>query len=490
MAGGWRAAGVASVAVAALLAAPAVKADTLREAFVRVYATNPTITGARAGLRATDENVPIARASGLPTVDLSGSYNEFVKRSAVSFTSPARITTGEVSLNVPLYQGGQVRNSVKAAETRVLAGRADLRSTEANLFVQTVIAYMDVIRDQSIVALNAGNVKVLETDLQASRDRFEVGDLTRTDVAQADARLAVARSQTESAEAQLDASRQTYLQVIGKFPENLAPPPPLPSFPAAPDEAVDIAIENNPALESARVASKAADYDIRSAEGQRLPQLSAFGTGDYTNYLGTLNSGVPGVPLEQSQTTATVGLQARLPLFQGGLPGARVRQAQARKSQALEQVTLTERAVIAEARTAFSRYLAANSVIASSERAVAANELALEGVRAENSVGTRTVLDVLNAEQELLNARVTLVGARRDAYVAGFALLAAIGKAEARDLGLDGGSLYDPAVHYRRVRGNLNDWSQGPAPQPIATRTVGAQPVAAVTSTPVTNPAE
>lgn len=487
--GRWRAAGTTLVV---LLAAQTAHADTLRDAFVRVYTSNPTITGARAGLRATDEGVPIARANGLPTVNVTGGYNEFVKRSAVNFTSPARTVTGELSLNVPVYQGGQVRNSVRAAETRVMAGRADLRSTEADLFVQTVVAYMDVIRDQSIVALNAGNVKVLETDLQASRDRFEVGDLTRTDVAQSDARLAVARSQTESAEAQLDASRQTYLQIIGKFPENLEPPPPLPPFPASPDDAVDLAIANNPALESVREASKAADYDIRSAEGQRLPQLSAFGTGDYANYLGTLDSGgLPGLPsgaLPQSQTTATVGIQARLPLFQGGLPGALVRQAQARKGQALEQVTLTERAVIAEARTAFSRYLAANGVIASSERAVSANELALEGVRAENSVGTRTVLEVLNAEQELLNARVTLVGARRDAYVAGFALLAALGKAEARDLGLDGGALYDPAINYRRVRGNLNDWSKDPTPQPIATRTVGIEAPSAVIPSPVTNP--
>ncbi|HWW64002.1 MAG TPA: TolC family outer membrane protein [Sphingomonadaceae bacterium] len=475
-------------ALAALLVGQAARADTLREAFIRVYTTNPSMTGARAGLRAIDENVPIARASGLPSVDATGSYNEFVKRSALNFTSPARSVGGELSVNVPIYQGGQVRNSVKAAETRVVAGRADLRSTEADLFTQTVAAYMDVIRDQSIVELNAGNVKVLETDLQASRDRFEVGDLTRTDVAQSDARLAGARSQLQSAEAQLDASRQTYLRIVGKFPENLEPPPPLPALPANADDAVDVATENNPALESARQASKAADYDIRSAEGQRLPQLSAFGTGDYVNYLNSLDDAGLGVgTLSQSQTTATVGLQARLPIFQGGLPGALVRQAQARKSQALEQVTLTERGVVAEARTAYSRYQAALGVIESSERAVSANELALEGVRAENSVGTRTVLDVLNAEQELLNTRVTLVAARRDAYVAGFALLAAIGKAEARDLGLDGGALYDPTANYRRVRHNLNDWSTDPAPQPIATRTVDVAAPSVVNTKPVTS---
>jgi len=487
--------GVAGIALAGMLAADAAQADTLREALSRAYATNPTITGARAGLRATDEGVPIARAAGLPSLNATGTYSEYVKRSKNNFTSPVRSGGGDLTLNVPIYQGGAVRNSVSAAKRRVEAGRADLRSTEANLFSDAVTAYMDVIRDQSVVGLNAGNVKVLETNLQATRDRFEAGDLTRTDVAQSDARLAVARSQLESAQADLDASRENYLRVIGKFPENLEPPPPLPSFPASPDDAVDIAVANNPALESARKASEAAEYDIRSAEANRLPKISAFGTGDYTNYLNTLGGGsepIPGEIFAQVDKTATVGIQATIPIFQGGLPGAQVRQAQARKSQALEQVTLTERAVVAEARTAFSRYEAALGVIKSSETAVAANELALEGVRAENSVGTRTVLDVLNAEQELLNARVTLVTARHDAYVAGFALLVAIGRGEARDLGLDGGPLYDPVLNYRRVRHSINDWAKDPAPQPVATRTVGvpapeAVPAGPLAPTPVTS---
>lgn len=484
---------VAGAALAAALCAPAARADTLREAFVRAYATNPTLTGARAGLRATDEDVAIARAPGLPNANLSGSYNEYVKRSAINFTAPVRSGGGSVTLNVPVYQGGAVRNSVNAAKARVEAGRADLRSTEATVFSDTVAAYMDVIRDQSIVELNGGNVKVLETNLQASQDRFQVGDLTRTDVAQSDARLAVARSQLQSAEAQLDASRQAYLRIVGKFPENLQPPPPLPAFPANPDDAVDIAVQNNPALDAARKQSEAAEYDIRSAEGARLPRISGFVTGDYTNYLGTLGSTIPGESYPQADKTATVGIQATMPLFQGGLTGARVRQAQARKGQALEAVTLTERAVVADARTAFSLYIAALEVIRSSETAVSANELALEGVRAENSVGTRTVLDVLNAEQELLNARVTLVTARRDAYVAGFALLVALGKAEAKDLGLDGGPLYDPRLNYKRVHASLNDWAKDPAPQPVATRTVGIASPSAVqaqpgNAAPVTSP--
>ncbi len=449
------------------------RADTLREAFARVYTTNPTLTGTRANLRATDEDAAIARAQGRPNLGLTANYNEFLRRSANSFSAPVRAASGGVSLNVPVYSGGQVRNGIKAADARVDAGRGQLRSTEADIFTQTVAAYMDVIRDQSIVELNGGNVRVLETNASASRDRFQVGDLTRTDVAQSDARLQLARSQLVSAQAELQASRENYLRIVGKLPEDLEPPPPLPNFPANPDDTVDIAVENNPVLETARQQSKAADYDIGVARSLRLPRISAFANADYTDYLGTLGDSTVGAVFVQKDKTATAGVQASLPLFQGGEPGARVRQAQARKSSALEQITLTERSVIADARTAYARFRASEEVIRSQQIAVVANELALEGTRAEQGVGTRTLLDVLDAEQELLNSRVTLVSARRDAYVAGFALLAAMGKAEARDLGLEGGPLYDPDLNYRRVRHRLNDWDSDPRPQPVATRTLG-----------------
>ncbi|MET0270867.1 MAG: TolC family outer membrane protein [Sphingomonas sp.] len=460
-------------AVLALSLAGAARADTLRDAFARVYSSNPTLSGARATLRATDEDVAIARAPGLPDVALTGSYNEFLKRSANSFAAPKRSVGVNGQVSVPLYAGGQIRNQIRAADARVAVGRNQLRSTEANLFAETVAAYMDVIRDQSIVELNGGNVRVLETNLRASQDRFEAGDLTRTDVAQSDARLALARAQLQSAMAELQASRENYLRVVGKFPENLEPPPPLPPFPTNPDDAVDIAVDNNPALETARQQSRAADYDIGVARSTRLPRVNAVVSGAYNNFLNTLGAGGLGATFSQVDKTVTAGVQATLPLFQGGEPGARVRQAQARKSNTLESITLTERSVVADTRTAYARFRASEEVIRSSETAVAANELALEGSRAEQTVGNRILLDVLNAEQELLNSRVTLVSARRDAYVAGFVLLASMGKAEARELGLDSGPLYDPAINYRRVRRRMNDWDSDPNPVPVATRTVG-----------------
>ncbi|ATE65531.1 TolC family outer membrane protein [Rhizorhabdus dicambivorans] len=472
--------GVSLAAMAAVAGIAPAQADTLRDALSQAYASNPTLTGARAGLRATDEDVGIARAQGLPDLSATAQYNRFVKRSANSFTQPKKSIGGTVDATIPLYQGGFVRNSIRAAKARVGQGRANLQATEGDVFAMVVSAYMDVIRDTEIVDFNANNVKVLETNLQASNDRFQVGDLTRTDVAQSEARLAGARANLQSAQANLDASRQNYLEVVGKFPDNLAPPPPLPGLPATSDDAVDMAVENNPDLVAAKEATRAAEYDIGVAEAQWMPRISAFGTGNYVDYQGTLAGGAAGI--KQIDKTATVGLQAQIPLYQGGEPGARVRQAQARKSQAIEAQTAAERAVIADARVAFSRYQAALGVIDSSQAAVSANELALEGTRAEQGVGTRNVLDVLNAEQELLNARQTLVSAKRDAYVRGFELLAAMGRAQAKDLGLDGGSLYDPVANYKRVHGRIWDWDSDPKPKPVATSTRGQPSVSAVPS--------
>ncbi len=467
-----RRATVAGVLLAS--AATPASAETLREALARAYQGNPTLTGQRAAQRATDENVPIARASGLPGVNVNGALTENAIQATNSFLNPARSATGNAQLSIPLFQGGAVRNGVRAAEARVDAGRATLRGTEASLFTNVVVAYMNVLRDEAIVGLNTQNVRVLETNLSASRDRFQVGDLTRTDVAQSEARLALARAQLQSAEAQLISSRETYLNVVGDPPGALEQPPVLPNLPASPDAAVTAALANNPQIAAAKKAREASRYDVGVARAARLPRVSAVGQGNYFNYLNSAPAAVTGTPIPNAVTTATAGLQLTLPLFQGGRPAAQVRQAQALESQAIENVTATERGVIAQARSAYAIWRSSQQVIASAETAVNANKLSLEGVRAENSVGTRTVLDILNAEQELLNSQVTLVTARRDAYVAGFALLAAMGAAEARDLGLDGGALYDPTINYRRVRGRINDFDSDETPQAVAPTTAAA----------------
>ena len=283
---------MAGTAVAALLAAPA-HADTLRDALVAAYESNPTLTAARAQQRATDETVPLSKADGRPNADGQATYTEFLKKSSNSFTSPDRQLTGSVQLNVPVYSGGRVRNSVRAAESRVGAGLANLRGTESSLFSNVVAAYMDVIRDSAIVGLNAKNVAVLQTNLQATSDRFEIGDLTRTDVAQSESRLAVARSDLRNAVSNLVVSKETYIQLVGNPPGELEPPPPLPGLPETPDMAVDVALASNPDLIAAKQEIEASRYDVRVADGAKLPQVDLFTTGGYANFFNTLGGNVP-----------------------------------------------------------------------------------------------------------------------------------------------------------------------------------------------------
>jgi outer membrane protein len=452
--------------VAALVASSA-SADTLREALNAAYRTNPTLTGQREALKVNDASVAIARAAGRPSVSATVGLNrDLTSAGQLRRLGKGPYLTGGVDLSYPLFNGGSVRNSIIAAKTRVEAGRATLRAVEGDVFTEAVSAYMDVIRDRAIVELNENQVKVLGTNSEAARDRFQIGDVTRTDVAQSEARQALAQSTLEIARGRLMTSEENYRRVIGQRPGVLAPPPPLPPLPATPDQAVQIALANNPDFIAVTRQAEAARYDVRVAEAGRLPTVSGVASGDYVN---TLSGDTGG--LSRTGTATSIGVQGRIPLYQGGLPAARVAQSQALEGQTLEQRVATERAVIATTRSAFATYQAAEDAIQSNQVAVKANELALEGARAENSVGTRTILDVLNAEQELLNSQVALVTARRDAYVAGFQLLNAMGQAEADDLGLDGGPLYDPLGNYRRVAGNWNDWAQDARHVPVATST-------------------
>jgi outer membrane protein len=460
---------IAALLVSATLAVP-VYADTLREALVSAYETNPNLTAARQGQKATDEGVPLAKSAGRPSVDTSVSYVENLPRSSGGTNfSPDRLLTVGPSLSVPLYAGGGIRNAVRAAENRVEAGFANLRGTESAIFSAVVGAYMDVIRDEAIVDLNRAQVGVLSVNLEATRDRFEIGDLTRTDVAQSEARLALQTSTLESARANLIRSKEVYIQLVGRAPGELEAPPPLPNLPETPDAAVAVALENNPDLIAARENREAAGFDRRAAAASRLPVVSAVGGSTYSNNLGSIDTALP---YDRTSHSAQIGVRASIPLYQGGESGARIRQAQARLGQAQELEIAAEREAIAQTRAAYASWKASQEVIAASERAVAANQLSLEGVRAENSVGNRTILDILNAEQELLNSQVQLVTARRNAYVAGFSLLAAMGRAEARDLGLDGGTLYDPVAEYEKVDGAWTDWDTNPDPATKSTRTV------------------
>jgi outer membrane protein len=269
--------------------------------------------------------------------------------------------------------------------------------------------------------------------------------------------------------------------LVGEAPADLVQPPVLPNLPTTPEDAVAVALNNNPDIDAATQFVKASQADIGVARSGRLPSLTATTSGGYNNNLNSIPSA--NTAADNTTTSAQAGVTLSIPLFQGGRPAAQVRQAQSRSSQAMENYVEVERGVIAQTRGAYAAWQANEQIIAATRQAVSANALSLEGVRAENSVGTRSILDILNAEQELLTTQVQLVSAERNAYVAAFSLLAAMGKAEARDLGLEGGTLYDPDVNYRRVKGQIWDWASDPAPKQVATDTRSIPAATAATPT-------
>jgi outer membrane protein len=454
----------------AVLGAGSAAADTLRDALVATYGTSPTLNAQREVLKGSDAAVALATAQGRPQIAAQVGVNRDLSRSGVLLTNRSKgpILSGGLDVNLPLFAGGRIRNAMDAAKARVEAGRAALRAVEGDVFAEAVEAYMDVLRDRAVLDLNQNQVRVLTENLRATKQLYEAGDLTRTDIAQSDARLSSAKAQLALAQSRLSVSEEGFLRVIGKRPETLASPPPLPPLPATATEATRIAIARNPRLTAALQQARAAGMDVKGAFADRLPTLSGTVGGDYINYVGDQ----PGIGVPRSGVQTSVGVTTRIPLYQGGAPAARIRQARAAEGQLLEQTVATERLVVANARSAFVTYQAALKAIGSNQDAVSANELALRGTRAERSVGSRTVIEVLNAEQELLGSRVELIAARRDAYVAGFRLLQAMGMASSEELGLNGGALYDPSGNYDKVAGDWSDWGGAGKHQVRSTSTV------------------
>ncbi len=436
---------LASASLALALASSA-SAETLAEAIASAYSANPEITAARAQLRATDESVEQARAAMRPNVGLSGGFTNQLTENLGNYS---RTWTGGVQLTQPVWQAGRIRNNISAAEARVEAARARLQGTEHGVVTNTVIAYADVLRMKSIVDLNQNQVRVLEQQLQASKDRFEVGDLTRTDVAQSEARLEAARANLIVVQTQDIAARQAYERLVGHPPVDLQPLPVLPDLPDTAGEALDRTIAANPAMLAAKFDEKAAREEVQLAKSQHGPLVGVTASAQYNK--------VSGPAFARDGFSPQIGVTASMPLFTGGLVAANVRAAQARQSAALERITLTERQLSEAAANRFASVRSAEAVIASSKVLVSANALAAEGVKQENMVGSRDILDVLNAEQELLNARVQLVTAERDRYVAGFQLLEVMG-AFTVVLGDAPVTRYDPMMNEARIRGR--SWSE------------------------------
>jgi len=435
-----------------LAATPTASAETLKEALAAAYANNPQLMAQRAALRATDEGVAQANAGFLPSVN--GAIS--LQRGAQTFDTTAaggpiaeqdiESDNYSVTLNQNLFRGFQDRSNRKQAIRTVRAGREQLTNVEQQVLLDAVTAYMNVLRDEAVVELNQNNIQVLERQLQASRDRFRVGEVTRTDVAQSEARLEGAKSTLLSSEATLAASRAQYQRVIGRPPATLETPSEQPELPITLDETIEIAVAESPNVKAARFNEEAARYSVNQAKGNLLPSLDL--TYRRLHVEGIQNVGPNAFPTVFDQNQVT--LQLTVPLYNGGVRHSSVRRAKQLRSQRMMEIYQAERVAQEQALVAWDNYRASKGQIISSEAQVRANEIALEGVRQEAYVGSRTTLDVLNAEQELLNSRVSLVRAQRNEAVAAYSLVSSIGRLTAREIGL-GVDLYDQEAYYDKV---------------------------------------
>lgn len=444
------------VATTVLAGTSMASAETLKEALAAAYASNPQLMAQRAALRAVDEGVAAANAGFLPSVNGSGTFNRGAQ--VIEDRSPeGGIATQDidddsytVSVDQNLFRGFQDRSTRKQRLREIDAGRAQLETVEQQVLLDAVTAYMNVLRDEAVVELNNNNIQVLERQLQASRDRFRVGEVTRTDVAQSEARLEGAKSTLLTAEATLAASRAQYQRVVGRTPATLETPTEKPDLPMTLDDAVEIAIAESPNVKSARSNERAAQYSINAAKGSLLPTVDL--SYNYTHFEAIRNLGPLSFPLIGDVNQVRV--QVTVPVFNGGLRHSNVRRAKQVRSQRMMEIYQAERVAQEQALVAWDNYRAAQGQILSNQAQVRANEIALEGVRQEAYVGSRTTLDVLNAEQELLNARVSLVRAERDEAVAAYSLVSSVGRLTARDIGL-GVDLYDEEAYFEKVNGKF-----------------------------------
>jgi outer membrane protein len=408
-------------------------AQTLEEALELARTTNPTIAAERARFRATKEAKPQAIAGVLPQVTAGGAYSEIDGDQTLDITrfdptlppgtvatSPYTLstTTAQVQGELMLFNGFRNINAIRQANARIDAGGAQLAAVEQNVLLQTATAYFDLLRDEAVYASTANNVAVLQRQQREATIRFEVGEITKTDVAQSDARLAGARAQLSNAQAQLAISRARLNELIGSQPTTLEPDPALPTTPKTLDAAQALANTFAPGVNAARAAEEAARRQVAIAKSAFSPQISATAKYQYAEEPSTF-------VLENDEFS--YGVQASVPIFLGGLNLSRVREARALHDAERRRVNEAERRAEADVVRAWQQLQAADAMIASAEAQLQANTLALDGVRREAELGSRSTLDVLNAEQEFLNAQVSLADARRNKGVAVFGLLASAG---------------------------------------------------------------
>jgi outer membrane protein len=460
---------------AALVGAGAMPAgaQTLQEALAHAYSNNPTLLTARAQLRVTDEAVPQALAGWRPQVTVSttaGFVDQHTRTVSLTADSTGRqffapvnalshqhqdraLWSSTVTATQPLFRGGRTVASVRRAENQVFGQRARLLATEQQILGNSVSAYVNVVQQQELVRLNTNNEQVLTEQLRATNERFRVGEITRTDVAQAEARLAGAKAARQQSEGNLETARATFLQLIGLPAQRLTAPQPLRPVARNAEEASRVAGQNNPTVVAALFDEAAARDNIDIQIAALLPQVSAQAQGFRNDN-------------PSSNHTRLVGAQATLsvsvPLYQGGAEYAAVRQARQQAQQARSVVEDARRAATQQAAQAWATLSTARAQVESVRVQIRANEVALDGVQREAIVGSRTTLEVLNAEQELLNARTSLVQALSNTVSASYLVASAVGRLTAQDLNLPV-QIYDARAYYAAVRDRwfgLGDYAQ------------------------------
>ncbi len=430
------------------------RAETIQGALAKAYGFSPDLGQQRAATRALDEGVPKATAGFRPTVNgnLAAGTGEFITTNPISKTGPhlnynTHPRTANLVVTQTLYNGNRTTNTVRQAESTVMQSRETLRLSEVNILNAAAAAYMNVLRDTALLRLSNSNIDVLQQQLKQTNDRFNVGEVTRTDVAQAQAALASGQAAAFTARSNLNNSLAIYRQLIGEPPRDLSPARAVENLlPKGLDEAIVLSLRENPSIQSAFHAVDVAALNVKVQEGTLYPTLSVVGN--------------VGEVMDQANTpkdnlfAASVSGNLSIPIYDGGASYANIRQAKEQLGQARLQADLARETVRSNVVSAWGAYQNTKASIKSFQASVTANEVALAGIREEAKVGQRTTLDVLNAQQALLNARTSLVSAQRDQVVNSYALLAAVGQLSASRLGL-GVQTYDPTVHYDQVKDKI-----------------------------------
>ncbi|MCK1517217.1 TolC family outer membrane protein [Bradyrhizobium sp. 190] len=445
----------ASVLLLVCMGSTPVLADTIEAALVRAYQNNPQLNAQRAQVRITDENVPQALSGYRPRVSVTasagyqytdslstqgGGPNE-VARTVINGANPPRSVGATITQT--LFNGQQTANRTRAAESQVSGAREALRSLESTVLLSGATIYMDYLRDSAIVEVQKSNVRVLEQTLKQTRDRFNVGEVTRTDVAQSEAQLAAGKTQLLTAEANLNTTRSNFRRIIGNEPQNLAPGSPVDRFlPATLPAAVELGLLQNPNVTAAMFGIDVSYLQVKVAEGALLPvvTLQASVQQSYEQSL-----------IQYRSFGASAVAQLNVPIYQGGAEYSLIRQSKETAAQQRLVLDQTRDQTRANVVTAWGQLVAGKAQVQSAQSQVQASEIALNGVREEAKAGQRTTLDVLNAQQALVNARVALVTAQHDRVVASYSVLNQIGRLSPQVLNLPT-TVYDPSVHYHQVR--------------------------------------